>query len=125
MLRVIKTKRGDAPALFCDHCEKRIEDAELALFTWRQLKTLRWGENDEDEAEFVISPLHPSVYVDEGQIFTLHKACANNFKSQHGGNKYDWPWLELIDLLGFLIFNSGKQIEDIQQRFEERREMGL
>lgn len=119
MLRILKTGTGDAPVFFCDHCKKRIEDIGLALYSWKELDTLT------DDMEFVISPSHPSVLAEEGRIYTLHKACIDQFELEHGGDAFDWPCLELIDLLVFLIHNGGLRLEDIQRRAASRIEMDL
>ncbi len=117
MLLIKKTGTGDAPVFVCDHCKKRIEDIDLALYTWKELDTLN------EELEYVISPNNPSVLAEEGQIYTLHKACIDQFELKHGGDAFDWPWMELIDLLVFLIHNGGSSIEAIQERAKERREL--
>ena len=122
MLRLIKTGTGDAPAFFCDHCEQRIEDITLALYSWKQLDTFRWDETG--EFEFVISPNHPSVLVDRGQIYVLHKACIDQFEAEHEGDTYDWPCLELIDLVVFLIHNGGLTVKDVQERVDFVKNMG-
>jgi hypothetical protein len=121
MIRIIKTGSGDAPHFFCDHCEQPIKDISLALYMWKQLNTVRWEKGQ--EPELVISPRHPSVLVEQGHIYTLHKSCADDFEATHGGNTYRWPWMELIDLLLFLIHNSGLTIDDLQKRFEERQDL--
>ncbi len=121
MIRVVKTGTGDAPQFFCDQCKLPIEQIDLALYLWKQRKILQWKE--EQEPALVLPPHHPSVLVEEGQIYTLHKHCADEFEAQHGGDQYDWPWIELTDLLLFLTHNGGLTLEDLQKRLEARKDL--
>jgi len=128
MLRIVKTQSGDAPQFFCDHCKASISDAGLALYIWKEYDSFRWGKDDENDPEFVIPPTHPSLLVENGLIYTLHKSCVDEFEIQNsgkspGGKPYRWPWMEFIDLLVFLIHNSGSSVEKIQERIEHRKEM--
>lgn len=121
MIRVTKTGTGDAPRFFCDQCNLSIERITLGLYLWKELDTFRREEGQ--ESEMIISPLHPSVLVEDGKIYTLHKSCADAFEKQHGGNHFKWPWIELTDLLIFLIHNGGLTLEDLQKRMDARRDL--
>jgi len=123
MLRVVKRGNKNASFFFCDYCKKRIEEIDLALYTWKELNTFRWGEKG--EPELLIPSSHPSNLVEDGQIYTVHKACIDQFEEAHGGDDYNWPCLELIDLLIFLIHNSGSSIEEIITRAKFRGELNL
>jgi hypothetical protein len=123
MLRVIKTGKRDASCFFCDHCQKRIEEIDLALYTWKELNTFRWDENG--NPDLVIHSRHPANLVENGQIYIVHKACIDQFEEAHGGDDYHWPCLELIDLPIFLIHNSGSTIEKLTERAKFRGELDL
>lgn len=123
MLRILKTGTGDAPVLVCDYCNQRIENIRMALYTWKERNTYRWDENN--PPEFVIPPHHPSTLADDGTIYTVHKACIDDFEEAYGGDTYHWPCLELIDLFVFLIRNGGMTAANVQEREASRREYGI
>ena len=94
----------------------------LALCTWKEIKTRQ--PTEESENEYAIFLKQQASLVEQGELYILHKVCADQFEMAHGGNEYRWPWLEFIDLLFFLTSNSGITFEDLQRVEVEREEMG-
>lgn len=113
MIRAVKTETGIGAQFFCDHCNLPIDQIGLAMYLWKE----RWTTQGHVE---VLPRRHPSVLVEDGQIYILHKRCANDFEAQHGGKQYNWPWAELVDLLLFLTHNGGLTLENLKTRLETR-----
>jgi hypothetical protein len=123
LLRTTQKDNRNGAALFCDHCNNLIEDIGLALFTWKELSAIRRPEGKAPEV--IISRNHPSILVEQGKIYTIHKTCIDQFEKAQGGESFYWPELELIDLLVFVIHNVGLNISDVQKRAEFCAEMYL
>jgi hypothetical protein len=88
MLKMVKNKNGeDCPHIQCAHCEKLIENAELALAMWRS----------ED-----------SQLSEDGKVYIVHKECSYEFE----GDDYFWKSQELIQFMRRLVHNTKADITD-------------
>jgi hypothetical protein len=117
MLKVLKVGPGQsAVVLTCDQCGQRIADSAAACYTWREYHT---AHLDEDAELHSLKALvtHP-LYVDNGQVFTLHKgACFTQFQAAHGGSAYRWPVSPLVYLPGLLLHNLGLTFPEAEALF--------
>ena len=117
MLKVVKVGPGQsAVVLTCDQCGSRIADPGAACYTWREYPA---ADLDEDAELHSLKALvtHP-LYVDDGQVFTLHKeTCLAHFQAAHGGSAYRWPVSPLVYLPGLLLHNLGMTFPEAEAHF--------
>ena len=117
MLKVVKVGPGQsAVTLTCDQCGKPITDPAAACYTWREYHTRELAEDTELHSLSALVT-HP-LYVDEGQVFTLHKgACFTHFQEAHGGSTYRWPMSPLVSVPGLLLHNLGMTFPEAEAHF--------
>ena len=122
MLKVVKVGPGQsAVTLTCEQCGKRIENPARACYTWREYPT---GYLDEDAELHSLSALvTPPLYVDDGQVFTLHRGtCFTQYQAEHGGSAYRWPVSPLVSLPGLLLHNLGLTFQQAEAHFQALEE---
>ncbi len=124
MLKVLKIGPGQsAVVLTCDQCGKPIADPAAACYTWREHHT---ADLDDDAELHSLKALvsHP-LYVDDGQVFTLHKgSCFTHFQAAHGESAYRWPVSPLVYLPGLLIHNLGMTFPEAEAHLRTLDERG-
>ncbi|HYT37348.1 MAG TPA: hypothetical protein VEL49_09235 [Ktedonobacteraceae bacterium] len=125
MLKLLKIGQGQsAVVLTCDRCGKRIDNPNVACYTWREYHRTHIDEDAQLHSlkELVTYPL----YVDDGKLFTLHKGtCFTQFQAANGGSEYRWPLVELVYLPGLLINNLGMTFAYAEAQFHLLDTMGV
>jgi len=102
MIKIIKTKTGSAPFLFCDICDKPVLDARLALAATPK------GQMDE-----------------QGRLEVLHVHKDTCFQVLEAKWKQPVDNIELVRHLDFLVQNSGIELETMKEMRESYAKFGL
>jgi hypothetical protein len=124
MLKVLKIGQGgSAVVLTCDSCGECITHPHCAYYTWRELHTT---SVEDAQLQSLVELLSWPLYVDEGQIYTLHQGdCLKRFQATHGGDAYRWPLVRLSYLPGLLIHNLGMTFPLAEEQFHALDKMGV
>jgi hypothetical protein len=85
------------PAIVCDHCGQRIDDARMGNYQWQMADH---GQCAEDKT-----------------IFFTHKGCCRPFEEAQGGRRR-WAWAPLSSLPVFLAANLSLSLKDATRSAE-------
>ena len=95
----------------CDFCGNKIDDPEMALYTWREVHV----NPNLGEQKILLETMPPTILPDDGKIFFVHKGvCDRYIKELNGGenNIIAWPCYEMIHLPGHMLRALNLSIEN-------------
>lgn len=104
MIRIWNHKGGSYPFFYCDLCQERITDPQMAMALYR--------DSDEYKSDEVL------------EVWHVHKGACDQRMGERLGGQANTRWQELTDHLLYLCFNTKLPPAELVKIDKENEKIG-